>query len=295
MRIIYIGAVDFSQHCLRVVLGNQGRVVGIVTTKNAKNNSDYSDLTPIAVENNIPIHYCKNVNNNETIEWIKDKMPDIIFCWGFSQLIKAELLSIAPQGVIGVHPALLPQNRGRHPLIWALALGLKESGLTFFGMDEGADSGPILSQERFSIEDNDDAATLYARVKELATKQISLFLPALTAKTAKFIEQNPAAASYWRKRSHKDGVIDWRMSVSAILNLVRALSQPYPGAEFRYKEQSITVWKARRYVGPVPENTEPGKVMKIAEDRPVIKCHDGAIVLIEYEPQFMCTVGDYIE
>lgn len=274
---------------------NQGQVVGIITTTNARNNSDYCDLTPIAVEHQIPIHYCKNINDNEPVEWVRDKMPDIIFCWGLSQLIKAELLSIPPQGIIGVHPALLPQNRGRHPLIWALTLGLKESGLTFFRMDEGADSGPIISQERFAIKDEDDAMTLYSRIKELATKQISLFLPKLISGTVKFVEHDSRMANSWRKRSRKDGIIDWRMSTSAILNLVRALSIPYPGAEINYKGQLITVWKAQQYMEPVADNIEPGKVIAIAGIKPVIKCYDGAVILIEYEPQVECEVGDYLE
>jgi len=295
MRIIYIGAVDFSQHCLRVVLKSQGEVVGIVTTKNASNNSDYYDLTPIAVEHHIPIHYCKNINDHETVEWIREKLPDIIFCWGFSQLIKAELLSIPPQGIIGVHPALLPQNRGRHPLIWSLVLGLKESGLTFFRMDEGADSGPILSQEKFAIKDEDDAMTLYSRIKELATKQISLFLPELISGTAKFVEQDSRMANYWRKRSRKDGIIDWRMSTSAISNLVRALSRPYPGAEISYKEQLITVWKVRPYVEPVADNIESGKIITIVESKPVVKCYDGAIIITEYEPEVEWISGDYLQ
>lgn len=294
MRIIYIGAVDFSQHCLKVVLGNQGDVVGIVTTKNAKNNSDYLDLTPIAVEHKIPIHYCKSVNDPETIGWIKDLAPDIIFCWGFSQLIKTELLSLPPQGIIGVHPALLPQNRGRHPLIWALTLGLKESGLTFFRMDEGADSGPILSQEKFDINDEDDSTTLFSKIKRLATKQISKFLPELISGTAVFVEQDSGKANYWRKRSRKDGTIDWRMSASAILNLARALTHPYPGAEFNCNETTVTVWKAQLYNEPVKDNIEPGKIIAIVKNKPVVKCYDGAIILTEFEPQFNFTVGDYL-
>lgn len=295
MRIVYIGAVDFSQHCLRILLKYPVSVVGIVTIKEAIGNSDYYDLTPIAVEHNIPVHYCKNVNDHVTVEWIKDKVPDMVFCWGFSQMIKSELLAIPPRGIIGVHPALLPHNRGRHPLIWALALGLRESGLTFYRMDNDADSGPILSQGRFFIQDADTATTVYSRIKDLAAKQLSLFMPELISGTAKFIEQNSALANYWRKRSRNDGLIDWRMSTHAILNLVRALSKPYPGAEIKYKGQLVTVWKAKQYVEPVANNVEPGKVIAIVERNPVIKCYDGAIVLIEYEPQVKCTVGDYLE
>jgi len=66
-----------------------------------------------------------------------------------SSLLKKELLSLPPNGVLGYHPAKLPQNRGRHPLIWSLVLGLEESASTFYFMDEGADSGDILSQKDF--------------------------------------------------------------------------------------------------------------------------------------------------
>jgi methionyl-tRNA formyltransferase len=294
MRIIYIGCVEFSLHCLRVIIQNQGEIVGIVTMRNAEENSDYCDLTPIAFENHIPIHYCDNVNDPYTVEWIKNKRPDIIFCWGLSQLIKPELLSIAPQGVIGVHPALLPKNRGRHPLIWALALGLKESGLTFFRMDEGADSGPILSQQRFVIDENDDAGTLYTKIKDLAAKQITNFLPELTSGVAKFIQQDPREANYWRKRSRKDGVVDWRMSTAAILNLVRALSRPYPGSEISYSNQKIIIWKVQKYRDFVADNIEPGRVIAKAANGPVIRCYDGAIILTECEPPVRFVVGDYL-
>ena len=92
-------------------------------------------------KNNIPVRYTPSINSEEVIGWISDLAPDVIFCFGWSQLFKKKLLNIASLGVIGFHPALLPANRGRHPLIWSLILGLKETGSSFFFMDEGADSG----------------------------------------------------------------------------------------------------------------------------------------------------------
>jgi len=295
MRIVFIGTVEFSYHCLLEVLHNKGEVVGIVTSKNQKNNSDYQDLTPISCNNIIPIHYCKNVNDQVTINWVRDKKPDIIFCWGWSQLIKSELLSLAPMGVIGVHPALLPKNRGRHPLIWALVLGLKESGLTFFFMDEGADSGPILSQKIFEITDKDTAQTLYSKLKELSKKQIAEFLPSLMAGNYETIIQNSEETNYWRKRSVKDGMIDWRMSVVAILDLIRALTKPYIGAQFSYKDSVITVWEATQYNKITPPNIEPGKIIHVSnEGIPVIKCFDGAVEITNFEPTIPFAEGEYI-
>jgi methionyl-tRNA formyltransferase len=295
MKIVYIGTVDFSYHCLCEVLESQGNVVGIITSKNNRANSDYCDLTPISSRYGIPIHYCKNVNDTETIKWIEDREPDIIFCWGWSQLIKTELLSLPPMGIVGVHPALLPKNRGRHPLIWALVLGLKESGLTFFFMDEGADSGAIVSQKRFEITKEDTANTLYKKIEELAKIQIEEFLPNLISGDYSTIIQDSENANYWRKRSAKDGMIDWRMNRAAILNLIRALTKPYPGASFNYKEQIITVWKAREYDQETFSNIEPGKIFLTSNGAPVIKCYDGAVVIDKYEPNTKFIEGEYIK
>jgi methionyl-tRNA formyltransferase len=295
MKIVYIGTVNFSYHCLCEVLKNQGDVVGIVSSENTRNNSDYCDLTPIANQYNIPIHYCKNINDPETIGWIKTKNPDVVFCWGWSQLIKSKLLSMAPMGVIGVHPALLPQNRGRHPLIWALVLGLKVSGLTFFFMDEGVDSGHILSQKIFEIADLDTANSIYGKIQELATIQIADFLPQLVAGTYKPIIQDLEKASYWRKRSSTEGMIDWRMNAIAILNLIRALTKPYPGAQFNYKEQTITVWVAHKYDKDISSNIEPGKIIIVLDGMPIIKCYDSAIVIDTYEPSISFIEGEYIK
>ena len=77
--------------------------------------------------------------------------PDIIFCFGWSSLIKSEVLNLTKLGVVGYHPAMLPNNRGRHPLIWAKILGLTQTGSTYFFMDEGADTGDILDQSSFEI------------------------------------------------------------------------------------------------------------------------------------------------
>ena len=95
-------------------------------------NSDFRDLKSIAKFNGIPALYANNINSEETLLWIRKFKLDILMCFGWSNLIKKEVLEVAPMGVVGFHPTLLPNNRGRHPLIWAKALGLDKSGNTFF-------------------------------------------------------------------------------------------------------------------------------------------------------------------
>ena len=80
----------------------------------------------------IDYKYISNINDEEVIRYVREKNADIIYCFGWSQIIKKELLEITPMGVIGFHPAALPNNRGRHPIIWALALGLNENSFDLF-------------------------------------------------------------------------------------------------------------------------------------------------------------------
>ncbi len=92
-------------------------------------------------------------------------------------------MEIPKIGVIGYHPSALPANRGRHPIIWAIALGLNETASTFFFMDECADSGDVLSQAIISIEDSDDPRSLYTKVILSAMNQIEEFMPSLLNNT----------------------------------------------------------------------------------------------------------------
>lgn len=295
MRILYIGVVEFSYICLEEVIKNNGEVVGVLTKEKSNYNNDFCDLTPLALSYNIPAKYFNNINDEENIKWIKEKKPDIIFCFGLSQLIKEEILGIPPMGVIGCHDTLLPRNRGRHPSIWTIVLGLKETGQTFFVINKGADTGLILSQRSILLDKNDDARTLYDKMNKLACEQIRDFLPKLMNNNYKLIEQDEKLANSWRKRDRKDGIIDWRMSTDAILNLIKALTKPYPGAEFKYNNEYVIVWKAEKYeCEDYYENIEPGKIIKVINGMPVIKAYDGLIKLTKFEPQVVLSEGEYL-
>jgi len=296
MRIVFIGCVAFSQHCLCEVLEAGGQVTALFTLPGEKAtlNSDFADLRPLAREHDIPVHLVNNINASEQVEKIRAYRPDVIFVWGWSQIIRKTILSIPRLGCIGVHPALLPANRGRHPLIWAIALGLKISGLTFFWMDEGADSGPILVQDRFPILENDDAATLYRRIEGMASKMIPTFLPKLADGSAPRVAQDHTRANTWRKRGRTDGQIDFRMSAVAINRLVRALTRPYVGAHIEYKEHDVKIWKT--HVEPLSgwENVEFGKVVSIKCNEIRVRAADRIVVLTKHEFPTLPPIGSYL-
>ncbi|MDB2615902.1 formyltransferase family protein [Luminiphilus sp.] len=285
--------MDFSARCLEVLLDLEANVVGVCTRASSASNSDHKDLTPIATAHGVPVLDARDINSQRSVQWIREKSPDVIFCLGWSNLLKEEILGIAPLGVVGFHPAALPQNRGRHPLIWALALGLDATASTFFFMDHGADSGDILSQQEIGISSDDDAASLYGKIKLVAAEQIKEFLPLLVSGDYLVERQDHECANYWRKRGMSDGAIDWRMSASAIYNLVRALTVPYIGAHFQNEGVNIKVWKCR-VIENLQNNIEPGRVIGFGDVGPIIKCGEGAVELISFDKRFEACLGGFL-
>ena len=293
MRIVFIGTVEFSLRALERLLAMNAEIVGVCTLQESKFNADHVDLSGLSEAHGVPWFYAEDINSAKALNWIRDKSPDVVFCFGWSRLLKQDLLGLAPLGVVGFHPAALPANRGRHPLIWALVLGLEKTASTFFFMDDSADSGDILSQHEIIIDDEDDARSLYDKIIYSALDQIEEFVPLLAAGTYQRRKQDQRFANTWRKRDSADGKIDWRISAHSIHNLVRGLARPYVGAHFIVDGQEIKVWKTA-VVSDAPRNIEPGKVLMQKGSRPVVKCGEGAICLLVTEPSIELIVGSYL-
>jgi len=293
VKIVFFGAVQFSAVILRHLLQRGADIAGVCAGPAIFGNADFFDLEPLARSARVPVRRVNDANHPETLAWVQAHRPDVIFCFGWSRLIRRPVLEMAPLGVIGFHPSLLPLNRGRHPLIWALALGLSETGSTFFFMDEGADSGDILSQVKIPISKEETAATLYKKIQAAATQQVDEWLPALALGTHVRRPQPATGGNIWRKRAEMDGEIDWRMADVGIYNLVRALSSPYDGAKFRVDKKTFIAWRVET-VDWVAENIEPGKVVSAGPGGPVIKAGKGAIRLLETQPKVVLHEGQYL-
>jgi methionyl-tRNA formyltransferase len=120
------------------------------------------------------------------------------------------LLALPPMGVVGCHPAALSANRGRHPRIWALALSLKLTVPTFFIMEEGADSGDIVSPAGVDIAADDDAGSLYLKIVATVCGQFDTPVPGFTNNrlyvVSKTIAGTPTAGSDRRQIVRSTGV-----------------------------------------------------------------------------------------
>ena len=280
-KFIFIGCVDFSAEMLNkmILIGYKPNLV--ITKSESNFNSDFNDLTKICNKYSIESIYSDDINSKSIFKKIYSIDPEVIFCLGWSSLIKKELLNLPKIGVIGYHPSLLPLNRGRHPIIWSLSLGLEITGSTFFLMDEGADSGDIISQEKVKIDINDNASSLYNKLIVTAKKQLETIIPKLIDKSFIKTKQNEIKANYWRKRTKYDGFLDFRMSSLTIYNIVRSLNKPYPGAYFLYNGKEFKLWKVKIQSSNL-KNIEPEKILEINGREILVKTADSSIWLIDH-------------
>lgn len=246
MRIVIIGAVSSTLTTLKQLIHHNMDVVGVLgyEPKSTQNVSGYSLLKPTAESNKIAYRSFVKINDLETIKQLEEWQPDIIFVVGLSQLVGNEILNLSPNGVVGFHPTPLPRGRGRAPLAWSV-LKEKQVGANFFLIDNGVDSGPILAQELFEIDENDYAEDVEIKILEAIKLALDGLLPKLKQGILESKPQDASLATYYGRRAPNDGCIDWSKSAIKIHRLVRASSKPHPGAITVKEDFKVVVWKSR--------------------------------------------------
>lgn len=244
----------------------------------------------------IPLHSWSK-DNKKNYKWIKKIDPDWIFVVGWSYLIRGDILKKYKNKIIGYHPSDLPNNRGRHPLIWSKFLNLYKLGSSFFIINKGIDDGRIISKRYFYNKKDLSMKNLYFKMIKTAQKQILDVVKFIFSNKKKNIKIKSKTGNVWRKRHYIDGQIDWRMSSQSIFNLVNALSWPYCNAHFTYKNKNFKIFKLKIIKNNIHNiNLEPGKIIKIENlYYPCIKTYDGAIKLIDYKPRKKFKKGDYLD
>lgn len=262
----YVSTTIDGLFALKILLKNNKKIDEIITLRreSSLSVSDYADFNPLAREYNISIRYINDINSL-TNELTNGKV-NCIFVNGWSQLISKEIINSAKHGCVGTHPALLPKNRGRAPIAWHFINNEIEGGISLFYLNPGADNGPIIAQEKFSILPTDNASSYYAKITKLGARLLLDNFDAIDNGTASSTPQDDSKATYLLKRGPNDSYLDFSLSAVEIHNQIRAVSEIYPLAFFKYKgetvfvKRSIIAIKSHKYYGKC------GQIAKITKD-----------------------------
>lgn len=208
----------------------------------ARNKSGRVFLDSFCTEKQIPLIKIRHIDDEESVRAVATL--DWLFVIGWSQIAGPSVLEAPRFGVLGMHPTLLPEGRGRAAIPWAIIKGLDRTGVTLFKLDGGVDTGPILAQEVLPLAMNETATTLYARVDSAHRRLIRISWPRLIDGSLQPVAQEVSEASVWPGRRPEDGRLDPGMAVELADRLVRGCSRPYPGAYVDMPAGRLRIWSA---------------------------------------------------
>jgi len=256
MKFAFVTCVQIGLSCMESIYSVGGKLDLILTIpdEKAKKKSGRIYVDEFAEKNKIPVIKINHINDKEAIEALEVHEIDWLFIIGWSQIAAKEVLNTPKLGVVGAHPTLLPVGRGRAAIPWAILKGLDKTGVTFFKMDEGVDTGLILGQEIVPILANESATTLYSKVNFAHETLIGKLYKDLKMNRANGMAQDESKATYWEGRTPKDGELLLEMTTDEVDRLVRATTYPYPGAFIKDNDNKIIIWEGKKSIKKLINN-----------------------------------------
>lgn len=215
---------------------------------------------------------------NELAELLSPRAFDVGVVVAFGMLLQPEVLAIPRAGFVNVHFSLLPRWRGAAPVERAVMAGDTETGVTIMLMDQGLDTGPILSQERTPIEDSDTGGSLRDRLAEMGAKLLAETLPAWVSCDIEPVPQPEEGATYAPRLQPEDRVLTTDMTVAEAWNRIRALA-PDIGAQLVIDGATHKVLAAT----PADVVLASGQWASV-DGVPVVGFADGALAIVSIQP-----------
>ncbi len=243
-----MGTPEFAATILQSLIDNKFSVVGVITSpdrpKGRGKKMTMSEVKEAALKNNLPVFQPEKIKKQTSIDQLKLWKPDLIVVAAYGQIISKNILDLPKYGCINVHASLLPKYRGASPIHYALLNGEKETGITIMKMDEGMDTGEIISNFQFLISNDDNLISLYSRLANLGAKLLVKTIPDYIAGKIKLKKQDNNQATYTKIINKKDGLIDWQESAEQIINKIRAFN-PWPGTYSFWNKKKLGIQSAQ--------------------------------------------------
>ncbi|MFJ5477635.1 bifunctional UDP-4-amino-4-deoxy-L-arabinose formyltransferase/UDP-glucuronic acid oxidase ArnA [Pectobacterium carotovorum] len=239
-------------------------------------NHFYGSVAKAAAEMDVPVFAPEDINHPLWVNRIRELAPDVIFSFYYRTLLSDDILQLPSFGAFNLHGSLLPHYRGRAPVNWVLVNGETQTGVTLHKMVSRADAGDIVAQSVVAIDEEDTALTLHGKCRTAAAALLAQQLPLIRSREITLTRQDESRASYFGRRTAADGLIDWHKSAREINNLIRAVTEPYPGAFTFLGERKVTIWRAR--VVKDKSGGEPGAI--ISTSPLVVSCGEDALEIV---------------
>jgi methionyl-tRNA formyltransferase len=291
LKIGWLGFHQEGQAALRAVLEGGWRLDCLITLREDRlaRRSGAVDYAPIAKDADIPLFRIANINDAESLELLAERGLDLLLVIGWSQILRAEALSLLRLGAIGSHASLLPHNRGSAPVNWCLIRGESMTGCTLIWLDPEVDRGDIIAQVPIPCTLYDSCATIYDKVSEANTSMILAFLEEVRHGRFPRRPQGDSGEPVLPRRRPEDGRIDWMQRADRVYDFIRALTRPYPGAFSWLQGDRYRIWSSALLDLELAPSRRPGTVIGACRSPEpkacgqIVACGAKAILLLELE------------
>lgn len=236
----------------------------------------------LAQSRHLSVFTPENASEDGFVAQLVALKPDVIVVACYGQFLKKNLLAVPRLGTINVHPSLLPKYRGASPIQWALADGERETGVSVLYVTPKMDAGDLLAQEKFPIAPEDTACSLEPELAAKGAELLGRVLDDFRAGKTQGIPQDDAQATFARKLSKEDGLVDWSLPAEAIRNQWRGFS-PWPGA-YTFLPGGILLKLHGVQVEKSAAGALPGTILEAGGAGPLVAAGNGALRLTMVQP-----------
>jgi methionyl-tRNA formyltransferase len=214
-------------------------------------------------------------------ELLRATPHDAMVVAAYGLILPRSILDIPKYGCVNIHASLLPRWRGAAPIHRAIEAGDEETGVTIMQMEEGLDTGPMLSMERLPIAADDTTGSLHDKLAALGGKMIVEALRKLEQGGVRATPQPEAGANYAAKITKEEATLDFSESAESLACKIRAFN-PFPGATASFNGVPVKIWRAEA-VETAP-GMAPGQVIGAgAQAGVIVACGEAALRLTELQ------------
>ena len=285
--VIVAGSTDFTADCILQLIKldnvNISSVIApIDSKKDRKGNIIISEVSKIALENNLKLLKPENINGEDFNKTLSDLKPDFLIVVAYGKILSKKTLSIPKIMPINIHGSLLPILRGASPVEHALLNGFCMTGTTLQKMDYKLDEGDIILQEEFEIPKNWQFYELYEEIKKSGVNLLKEFFSDVDKYILNMKKQDDKKATYCKKIKKEDGKLDFTNDALSLHNMTKAFVR-YPTAFCFYDNFMIKVFKSEYQKSD--NNSNFGKILKANNDGIFVSALNGIYIIKELQKE----------
>ena len=291
MRVVFLGTPGFAVSSLQALHSwsdPEYQVVGVITQPDRPAGRGQNRTPPavkvLAAELGIPVYQPERLRDNQAVqEFLEETDPGLMVVVAFGTILAPEFFGYPPLGTLNVHASLLPSYRGAAPIVHTLLNGELETGVTIMKIDEGMDTGAIVSQSRLKVGSDTNAAELEEALAHRGAELLIQTIPKYAAGEIQPVAQKEEQASYAPRIGKEETRIDWSWPDLRIHNWVRALN-PRPAAKTFFRGKKVKIWRTSRVKESGQERDEfgsPGTILSLDRRRIIVSCGGETCLSVE--------------